>query len=551
MSSYYYKAQNGSAPQSANSSSARNQLDLDVFLGLLWKRISLIIVSGVVCAALLFGYAKTAVSPQYEASVLFFVNTSSYSIGNALHVNASNGTKVGNYLNILKSRSNLELVIEKSGASISYKQLRNMINAAAVPDTDMIQLTVTTGNPESARLLANAIADILPEKVAEITASTSLEVVDYAETPEARVSPNYTRFAGIGFFAGVALCGLVIFAIAWFDDVVRNRDYLEQTYTIPVVAEIPDLGEKGGRYGYYSGGYGSKQPSPHSGGRGKGKNGAAKEKLSRREAAMLCDGLSFAAAEAYKLLRTNLLFALPEKRCRVLGITSSMRGEGKTTTAINLSYSFAQAGKRVLLIDADMRLPTVHEKLKINKTPGLSNLLVGMNQVSDCLIKSELYAKWCLVPAGDAPPNPLELLGSDQMHQLLEHFEEHFDYIILDLPPVNIVADGLVASKWTDGLLTVVRRNYTERKALRLNISQVESIGVKELGFVLTYSSEGGFRYKNYGKYGKYGYGKPKDKKERLQHKEEEEKALAFMDVVTENSSAPDLNMKSDSDSAP
>ena len=243
---------------------------------------------------------------------------------------------------------------------------------------------------------------------------------------------------------------------------------------------------------------------------------AAKEKPAKKEKAprrkkqqgLLCDELSFAAAESYKLLRTNLLFALPEKECRIIGVTSSIRGEGKSTTSVNLAYTLAQTGKRVLLIDGDMRLPTIGQKLDMTSTPGLSNLLAGLSAERNCLRKSSYFDNWYILPAGDIPPNPSELLGSERMHALLDRYKDVFDYILLDLPPVNIVVDALVITKWTDGIIVVVRENYTDRRALDACMYQVEKLGAKMLGFVMTDADVGGSSYKHYGKYGKsYGYG--------------------------------------------
>lgn len=224
--------------------------------------------------------------------------------------------------------------------------------------------------------------------------------------------------------------------------------------------------------------------------------------------ALLCDGLSFAAAEAYKLLRTNLMFSMPEKPCRILGVTSSVRGEGKSTTSVNLAYTIAQAGKKTLLIDADMRLPNVASKLSISGTPGLSNLLAGLSSENEAMRKSEYFDNWYILPAGVIPPNPSELLGSERMHALLERCSEIFDIIIIDLPPVNIVADALVISSWIDGLVVVVRENYSDRKALNACMYQIRQLGSKFLGFVMTDSDIGEGSYKRYGKYGhRYGYG--------------------------------------------
>lgn len=223
---------------------------------------------------------------------------------------------------------------------------------------------------------------------------------------------------------------------------------------------------------------------------------------------IMFDKLSFAAAEAYKLLRTNLQFSMPEKPCRILGVTSAIRGEGKSTTAANLSYVIAESGKRVLLIDADMRLPTAHTKIGVKRSPGLSNLLAGLTHEKSAMQVSPFYENWYVLASGDIPPNPSELLGSQRMESLLKSLSEIFDYIILDLPPVNIVADALVISPWIDGLVVVVRQNHTSRRALNECMYQMQKIGAKFLGFVMSDVSmdkSGYGKYSKYGKYGKYG----------------------------------------------
>jgi capsular exopolysaccharide synthesis family protein len=152
--------------------------------------------------------------------------------------------------------------------------------------------------------------------------------------------------------------------------------------------------------------------------------------------------LEFTATEQYKLLRANLEFTLPvEQKCPIIGVTSSMRGEGKSTTAVNLSYVLAEKGKKVLLIDGDLRIPSVAKKMEIDGKVGLTDFLMGRG--ADIMsFQSELLPTWYILPSGDIPPNPSELLGSRRMAKLLESFREKFDYIVIDLPPVNIVSDA-------------------------------------------------------------------------------------------------------------
>lgn len=233
---------------------------------------------------------------------------------------------------------------------------------------------------------------------------------------------------------------------------------------------------------------------------------------------MLHKKLSFAATEAYKLLRTNLMFTLPDtQKCRIIGITSSTRGEGKSTTAINLSYALAETGKRVLLVDADLRLPSVAKKLELKPEAGLSNVLAGSTTLEAATVSLAELESWFVLTSGDIPPNPTEMLGSPQMQTLLEHASESYDFIVIDLPPVNIVSDALVISPLLDGMLVVVRENYSERRVLNTCVRQLELSNVKVLGFVMNVTSDGSSSYGRYGRYKKnkyykyyrrgYGYG--------------------------------------------
>lgn len=220
---------------------------------------------------------------------------------------------------------------------------------------------------------------------------------------------------------------------------------------------------------------------------------------------MLHKNLSFSAAEQYKMLRTNLSFSLhEEQKCCIVGVVSPMRGEGKSTTSINLSYSLAETDKKVLLIDADLRLPSVAKKMGMDSVPGLSNLLFDFDKLNIEDFKSEHCDNWYIIPSGDVPPNPSELLGSTRMEQLLDKLSESFDYIIVDLPPVNIVSDALVISKLLSGMIIVIREDSTERKELDNCVRQLKLSNVKILGCVMNGAKREKTSYGKYKKYYKY-----------------------------------------------
>lgn len=218
--------------------------------------------------------------------------------------------------------------------------------------------------------------------------------------------------------------------------------------------------------------------------------------------------LEFTATEQYKLLRTNLEFTVPEGvKCPVIGVTSSMRGEGKSTTAVNLSYVLAEKGSKVLLIDGDLRIPSVAKKMDIPGSPGLTDLLMDKGAPVE-QFRSALLDTWYIMPSGDIPPNPSELLGSKRMETALETLKAEFDYIIIDLPPVNIVSDALSISNLITGMIVVIREEYTEKKELEHCFRQLKLSGANVLGCVMNEVKSGSGSYGKYKRYKYYKYSK-------------------------------------------
>lgn len=208
----------------------------------------------------------------------------------------------------------------------------------------------------------------------------------------------------------------------------------------------------------------------------------AKEETARNHAKK-----PFHIVEAYKTLRTNLLFTLATAERRSVVLTSAEPHAGKSTTAANLSIVMAQTNFKVLLIDADMRNPSLDRVFRVSRTNGLSKVLCGM-QTAEGAIMKQVAPNLDLLPSGPIPPNPQELLCSEEMARLLKAAEEMYDYIFIDMPPVNLVADALMLTNETAGVLLVVREGQTTYDELRQaqEAIQNENIGGRILGTVLT-----------------------------------------------------------------
>ncbi len=217
--------------------------------------------------------------------------------------------------------------------------------------------------------------------------------------------------------------------------------------------------------------------------------------------------LNFSAAEAYKLLRTNIMFSFSDEgRGHVIGVTSAVQSEGKSSTACNTAYALAESGSRVLLLEGDLRRPTIGAKLDIERVPGLTNLLVSKMDYREAIQQCALAPHMDILTSGAIPPNPSELLTSDRMEQLMEELRQEYDYIVVDLPPIAVVSDALAISKFLDGVVMLVRAGVSDQQLLADAIRQLEMVNVRVLGFVYRESDgitkQYGYRYsKKYYKY--------------------------------------------------
>lgn len=227
--------------------------------------------------------------------------------------------------------------------------------------------------------------------------------------------------------------------------------------------------------------------------------------------------LKFRVEEAYKSVRTNLMFSVMKKGCKTVVISSSTPNEGKTTTTINIAIALSQADQKVLLIDGDLRKPKIHHYFSVPNSPGLTNYL-GSKVGADSSKKADLfsvihateYENLSVLCSGSIPPNPAEILGSEPMAEFLEEIGKDFDYIIIDTPPINVVSDALPVIRESDGVVLVVRSNQSTHPEIQKAISALEFIDAKILGFVVNFAETNRSKY-GYGKYGRYRYGKYKN----------------------------------------
>lgn len=194
------------------------------------------------------------------------------------------------------------------------------------------------------------------------------------------------------------------------------------------------------------------------------------------------------SSEAYRSLRTNIQYSSIDKNLQIIVVTSSIPGEGKSTIALNLAYSMSEMNKKVLLIDADLRRPTIHKKLNISNLVGLTDGIIQKLELKD--IVQKINDNLHVMTAGTIPPNPAEIVGSEAMTVLLNYFREIYDYIIVDTPPVLSVTDSQLLALKADGTLLVVREGFVKAKLVRLAYEELEKVHVNIVGTVLNDSEE-------------------------------------------------------------
>ena len=484
------------------------EIDIKRVIEALIKHVWIVGIATILGAIITIGYTFWFVTPMYKSSAMFYVNNNDISVGNiSTSITSSDlvasKNLVNSYIVILKTRNCLEDVIDYAELNMTYNQVAKMVSAEAVDETEIFRVTVTGPDAAEAETIANAIAYVLPKKISNIIDGTSAKVVEYAIMATQRSSPSYTKNSLLGMAIGFILSAGFIALREIFDLTIRNEEDITQLIKYPILAEVPDMNapSKGGYY--YSGGkkkkkYGYYKP-------GSGKDGE-KAKIE-----LFGENISFAASEAYKLLRTKVQYSFADENdCRVICTTSSLAGEGKSLSSVNLACSLAQLNKKVVLIDCDLRRPSIALKIGVHKSPGLSENLTRHVHSEEVVQKftSGDSISFDVISAGKIPPNPMELLGSERMEKIINKFKGVYDYIILDLPPVEEVSDALVAAKLADGVLLVVRQDYCNRTSVENAVKQLEFVNAKILGIIFNATYDDGFGGKYYG-YRKY-YGNKK-----------------------------------------
>lgn len=413
-------------------------------------------------------------TPLYEASTRLFVSTSTGGSSGAdlYQGNRLSQERVISYAELLKGETLAQRTIDKLGLDMGAEQLRQNVDARAKPDTVLIDVKVLDGSPVRARDIANAMSDEFVVLVRELETAEDgtkpdarVVVEQRASLPAEPVSPKSARNLAIGLAFGLLLGIAIALVRDLLDNTVKARETLEETTGVGLVGNIP------------------------------------LDRARRKEAAIAFNSDNSPIAEAFRKLRTNLQFLSVDNPPRVIVVTSSMPSEGKSTTAINIALALAEAEHNVVLVDGDMRRPTLHRYLDLVGSVGFSSVLSGRATLSEVLQPTR-FPGLTVLSSGPNPPNPSELLGSLAAKRLMSELRERFDYVIVDSSPLVAVTDAAILAADSDGVFIMARYGQTKRDQLLHAVGNLADVGAPLVGAVLTMTPERGQGVYNYGYYG-------------------------------------------------
>lgn len=385
--------------------------------------------------------------------------------------------EIKNLVDAMKSRYEATLAQERSLQGALSRSQVETINR----DKVAIQYQVLQQETESNRGLYDMLLKRLKEtNVSEENRTVNIHVVDPAEIPKSpakpRVTLNLLLACLVGLMGGVG----VAFFLEYLDNTVKTPDDLKQYFNIPYLGPVPSFPVK--------------EDNPGS------------------ELISLSDPKS-SASEAYRGLRTGILFSTPGHSPKSLLITSSGPQEGKTITASNLAVTMAQSGQKILMLDCDMRKPRLHKIFNCDKGRGMSNILVGEGDWRKLKVSTQV-PNLEIIPSGPIPPNPAELIGSDRMKTLISEILQEYDRVLIDSPPIVAVTDSVVLSRFVEGVVLVIQVGVTARDVITNSIRQLQDVQAHLLGAVLNAVNIGKDSYYYY-QYYYYYYGEGGDRRKK------------------------------------
>lgn len=449
------------------------EIDLKEFLKYLRKYIWMMVVAVVVFLGAALTYDLGFKTPLFTSMTTVVLNkgdSGRNTVQEDLTTLNYNQKLVATYSELVKSN----LVLEKVASKYGYENtasLKDKVKVGNIDETEILTISVTDADKEKAADVANEIATVFAEVIEEKYGQENVTQFDVATVSENPSNNTTLRDAGIAGFVGLFLVIAIAFIVFYFDDTVKYSKNLEKDLKMPVIGKIVrgDIPQK------------------------KKKNNKSSNEV------MLVSMPKASVSESIRNLRANLSFSSVDKGLKSLLITSTNASEGKSFVSANLATAYAQAGKRVLLIDGDLRKGRLHRLFKLRNVYGFSDLLIDT--------KSQDYGKYLketsiegltVISRGTCPPNPSELLGSARAKKIIKSLLEQFEMVIIDGAPSMGLSDSIVASRLVDGVAIVCRDGKTNRADLTAVVEDYKKIKAPFLGIIMNDIKQKDAGYYNY-----------------------------------------------------
>ena len=434
-----------------------NQIDLMKLALYLLKRAWIIALCAVIGFGVMYGRAVANRRVTYTASGTLYVYNGNPNLINYQYTSSSDLMSavrlLDTYMVVVRSNKVMDVVAERLAPD--YPNLTNgyiagTLSMTSVSETGVLRISCRTDDAQKSADICTAVMDVAPDALLDVVGAGSIKPVDYPTVPAGPDAFSPWRQALTGALVGAVIPAGILAVLFLLNSKVADAKELTDSYTIPVLSSVR----------------------------------RTKEDNEVPGAFLLNKHSPMEQIESYAKLRMNLLYTLVGKKNKVVVITSSIAGEGKSTISANLAISCGMAGKRVLLMDSDLRRACQRDIFKYEKkTQGLSDVLVGRCTWQEAVMETD-RENLSILPTGPLPPNPAELMGSDEMHNLLEELQQHFDLILMDAPPINIVSDPLTLSSFAACCLFVARQNFSDHRDIRKALRAAEMTGMEVLGFV-------------------------------------------------------------------
>ena len=450
------------------------EIDLRELFLALKKKIVWILLTAIVFAGASGLITKFAMTPIYSSTAQLYVVSKG---GLSQLTDLTMGSQLTqDYMVIVKTRPVLEQVIADLKLDMDYKELEKKITVENPSDTRIMQITITDKDAALAQSITQDLAEVTAKTVAEKMDVKSPTIIEKAYKADKPDSPSLKKNVLIGAVLGFILMAAAIVIQYLMNDTILKEEDIEKYLGINTLAQLPLV---------------------------KGTTKRTKKvKRARDKMKKLVMDLpeinDYRMVEGLNQLKTNLAFC--GKDIKVITMTSSVPNEGKSSVSLSLSRTLAESGKKILMVDADLRKSVMAARYHIQGIDkGLSHYLTGQAEVEDIIYETEVEGL-CITVAGPLSPDPTSILDSEQFEQFIEKVRDMFDYVIIDAPPLGVVIDAVIIGKYTDGAVIVIEQGVIKRKIVQDVIKQLKRGEVRILGAVLNKVDE------RIGAYGNYEY---------------------------------------------